>query len=199
MLGKTHVVVGMSLYLTVAHPADLKSLLVGTAVSVIGAEISDIDEANSKVRKLFNRIVTCLVFIAVALIFAVKQFGLQIRPPACLETSKDLVAVLLLILIYGCVSNHRDAMHSILIGFVLSVIIKVWIGEYGLYFFISFLSHILLDALNNKSVRLFFPLKKGVCLGICKANGLVNNIILTVGTVYAGYQFYQYFIRFLNF
>ncbi len=199
MLGKTHMVVGASLYLAIAQPTDLKSLFAGMAVAIVGSEISDIDEANSKARKIFNSIFTCIVLITIALIFTVKQFGWNFTPPPCLETSKDLIAVLLLILVYGCISNHRNAMHSILIGFILSVIITVWIGNYGVYFFIAFLSHILLDTLNNKSVRLFFPFKNGVCLGICKANGLVNNIILTVGTVYAGYRFYQYFISFLNF
>ena len=73
-----------------------------------------------------------------------------------------------------------------------------WIGQYGYYFFVAFLSHVLLDTLNHKSVRLFYPLKIGVKFNICKANGFVNNVLFIIATVYAGNMFYQYIMKFLS-
>lgn len=52
MLGKTHIAVGCAIYFCVAQPTDFKSLFAGVAISIIGSEVSDIDEANSKVRRV---------------------------------------------------------------------------------------------------------------------------------------------------
>lgn len=47
MLGKTHIAVGCAIYFCVAQPTDFKSLFAGVAISIIGSEVSDIDEAIS--------------------------------------------------------------------------------------------------------------------------------------------------------
>lgn len=53
MLGKTHIAVGCAIYFYIAQPTDFKSLFADVAISIIGSEVSDIDEANSKVRHVF--------------------------------------------------------------------------------------------------------------------------------------------------
>ena len=60
MLGKTHIAVGCAIYFYIAQPTDFKSLFADVAISIIGSEVSDIDEANSKVRHVFSwHRVTC--------------------------------------------------------------------------------------------------------------------------------------------
>lgn len=54
MLGKTHIAVGCAIYFYIAQPTDFKSLFADVAISIIGSEVSDIDEANSKVRHVFS-------------------------------------------------------------------------------------------------------------------------------------------------
>lgn len=198
MLGKTHIAVGCAIYFCVAQPTDFKSLFAGVAISIIGSEVSDIDEANSKVRRVFNWLLVGIVLLAAAATFIKNQFELSLTLPTCISTSKNLFTLFLLVLLFGYFSHHRNAMHSILIDLILSGIIAIWIGQYGYYFFVAFLSHVLLDTLNHKSVRLFYPLKIGVKFNICKANGFVNNVLFIIATVYAGNMFYQYIMKFLS-
>ena len=49
------------------------------------------------------------------------------------------------------------------------------------YFSAAMLSHILIDLLNRRNVRLLYPLKKGFCLGICSADGMVNRALFLAG------------------
>ena len=51
MLGKTHLVVGTAVTMTVMQPQSFSELLIGLGTSVIGAVISDIDVGTSKSSK----------------------------------------------------------------------------------------------------------------------------------------------------
>lgn len=90
MLGKTHIAVGCAIYFCVAQPTDFKSLFAGVAISIIGSEVSDIDEANSKVRHVFNWLLVGIVLLAAAATFIKNQFELTLTLPTCISTSKNL-------------------------------------------------------------------------------------------------------------
>lgn len=79
MLGKTHIAVGCAIYFCVAQPTDFKSLFAGVAISIIGSEVSDIDEANSKVRRVFNWLLVGIVLLAAAATFIKNQFELTLN------------------------------------------------------------------------------------------------------------------------
>ena len=51
-------------------------------------------------------------------------------------------------------------------------------------FAIAFASHVLLDMMNKKSVRLFYPAKKGFCLKWFYADRLANKFFEIGGTVW---------------
>ncbi|MDE7105458.1 MAG: metal-dependent hydrolase [Ruminococcus sp.] len=53
----------------------------------------------------------------------------------------------------------------------------------ALRFAIGFGSHILLDCLNKKPVRVFFPVKKGICFKLCYAAKTANQAFLVVGII----------------
>ena len=44
-------------------------------------------------------------------------------------------------------------------------------------YFVSHLSHIVLDLFNRKGVALFYPSKYRLCFGICESNGKVNKFL----------------------
>lgn len=127
MLGKTHIAVGCAIYFYIAQPTDFKSLFADIAISIIGSEVSDIDEANSKVRHVFSWLLVGIVLLAAAATFIKNQFELTLTLPTCISTSKNLFTLFLLVLLFGYFSHHRNAMHSILIDLILSGIIAVWI------------------------------------------------------------------------
>jgi inner membrane protein len=51
------------------------------------------------------------------------------------------------------------------------------------YFAIGYASHLVLDITNHQSIRLFWPARIEASLGLCRAKGTVNSIMLVVGLV----------------
>lgn len=106
MLGKTHIAVGCAIYFCVAQPTDFKSLFAGVAISIIGSEVSDIDEANSKVRRVFSWLLVGIVSLAAAATFIKNQFELSLTLPTCISTSKNLFTL------SQCYAFYIDRPHS---------------------------------------------------------------------------------------
>ena len=48
-------------------------------------------------------------------------------------------------------------------------------------------SHLALDALGRRPVRLAWPVRRGVCLGLCKTDGVVEACCLVAGLAVAAY------------
>ena len=51
------------------------------------------------------------------------------------------------------------------------------------YFVVGYASHLVLDVTNHQSIRLFWPTQTGVSLGLCRAKGVVNSVVLAAGLV----------------
>ena len=51
-------------------------------------------------------------------------------------------------------------------------------------FVITFVSHRILDMLNKRSVRLFYPAEKGVCLGMFYADRFANKVFALAGSMW---------------
>lgn len=49
------------------------------------------------------------------------------------------------------------------------------------YFSAAMLSHMLIDMLNYKNVRILYPLKFGISLDLCHADGLVSKALFHAG------------------
>lgn len=124
MLGKTHIAVGCAIYFCVAQPTDFKSLFAGVAISIIGSEVSDIDEANSKVGRVFSWLLVGIVLLAAAATFIKNQFELTLTLPTCISTSKNLFTLFLLVLLFGYFSHHRN---GICREYVLSIHYEIFI------------------------------------------------------------------------
>ena len=72
-------------------------------------------------------------------------------------------------------------MHSFAGWFLLGSLTGLIYPAVTPYFSAAMLSHILIDLLNRRNVRLLYPLKKGFCLGICSADGMVNRALFLAG------------------
>ena len=163
MLGRTHFVVGIAAGLAVCHPGTLPALLAGIGVSALGGVLPDIDSGTSTAHKDADRIMAvCAVAAGFAVVSeAVFHVGLYSR----------------------LVENepHRSFMHSIPALVVLAACILQIFPDAGQYFAAGFASHLLIDLLNRRRVRLFYPLGKGFCLNLCSSRGLVNRILFLAG------------------
>ena len=79
---------------------------------------------------------------------------------------------------FGSKSSHRSFTHSILGICIYSGILFYGFGfNIIIPYFVSHLSHIILDLFNKKGVALFYPSKYRLCFELCDSNGKVNKFL----------------------
>ena len=86
--------------------------------------------------------------------------------------------------VFASGSGHRGFSHSLLALALETACLWLVFPAAALPFAIAFSSHVLLDMMNKRSVRLFYPAKKGVCLGWFYADRLANKVVAACGAVW---------------
>ncbi|MDO4648028.1 MAG: metal-dependent hydrolase [Eubacteriales bacterium] len=185
MQGKTHFFVGIAASLAICQPQNFSMLVAGTGAAAVGSVICDIDAGSSSAHHDADKIITVIIAAIASVIIVDMNFHIGIYEKILQKTEQTyLVTIALLFLVvcaFGKSTRHRTFMHSILALLVLSGMVFLVYAPMTPYFSIAFLSHILLDLLNRRKVSLFWPAKKGVCVGFCKSNGFVNGIFFAIG------------------
>ena len=171
MLGRTHFFVGTAVSLAVLHPQSMSSLVAGAGAAAIGSMISDVD-----------KIMAAVIAVSAVVIILDYKFHVGIYNRLMRDSSiaRLLTGVLgfLVICLYGRDTPHRSFMHSFLGAVMLTGCVDVIYPDAAPYFAVGFLSHLALDLLNRRSVKLFWPWKKGYCMGICSSRGWINHLCM---------------------
>ena len=81
-------------------------------------------------------------------------------------------------------SGHRGFSHSLLALALETACLQLVFPVAALPFAAAFGSHLMLDITNKKSVRIFYPVKKGVCLGWFYADRLANKVVAALGALW---------------
>ena len=187
MLKKTHIATGCAVTLAVFQPHNYSDMLLSLLTGMIGSEIADIDSATSKSHKDADIICTTAITSILAILFVDAKLNTGIIKQIVNNNSyfQMLVGCFLFlgICMYGKEKPHRTFMHS-LVG-LIALTGSMWIAFSSLakYFCVGYVSHIALDVLNKKNLQLFYPIKRGFCLNVCKSNGKTNAIIGYVSTI----------------
>ena len=65
-------------------------------------------------------------------------------------------------------------------------------GELFKWFAIGYVAHILADMLNKKEIKILYPIKKGISLRLCSADGNVDKFLFigSVGIIILKYVSY---------
>lgn len=189
MLGKTHMAVGIAATLAITQPSGISELVLAVGAGSLGALISDIDVGTSNSHRDADKI-TALSVVVVLAVFALDYFcNTQIieRIIGSSGYLRIITGLLLFIGIcaFGKEQPHRSFMHSFLALILLSFALGLIWEKAVIYFAVGFLSHLATDIFNKKKVRLLYPLKGGVSLGLFHAYGLVNDIFFVVGSIVA--------------
>lgn len=187
LLGKTHMVVGIATTLAITKPETITEIVLATGVGAVGALISDIDVGTSESHREADRI-TLLTIGIVALALGLDYWGnLDIIDRILQDKSLFRIILGLALFIGTCAFGkeqpHRSFMHSFLALFILEIAIAFIYPKIMPYFAIGFLTHLITDGLNRKKVKLFYPLRGGVSLGLFHAHGLANTVLFAVGSV----------------
>jgi inner membrane protein len=193
MLGKTHLVIGVTASLAILQPASVPELVIGTGAAAVGAVISDIDSGTSSSHREADKIIitVALVLAAVAVVESVFHIGICQRLMQHNSIARILsgLAGFLLLSIFGMTQPHRSFMHSVPALVLLSACVEICFPMAVPYFFVAFLSHLLTDLLNKKGERLLWPLKNGFSLGLWSSRGLINALLFGIGSITAPVMF----------
>lgn len=189
MLGKTHMAVGIAATLAITQPSGISELVLAVGAGSLGALISDIDVGTSNSHRDADKI-TALSVVVVLAVFAMDYFCNTQIIERIIGSSGYLriIAGLLLfigICAFGKEQPHRSFMHSFLALILLSFALGLIWEKAVIYFAVGFLSHLATDIFNKKKVRLLYPMKGGVSLGLFHAYGLANDIFFAVGSIVA--------------
>ena len=178
---KTHVMCANLVSLYLMKPDSIFDLVITCGCATLGGLLPDVDLKDSTSDKLFDRLMTSLITIVV-MSFFIKYFfdiDLYCKIKECSYINYLISVCLFIVMAFlGSKSSHRSFTHSILGLFVYSSILSYGFGNNVIFpYFVSHLSHIVLDLFNKKGVALFYPSKYRLCFGICDSNGKVNKFL----------------------
>lgn len=183
MMSKTHIAVGIAASLAAA-PATAEGLSFALMGGAIGSLICDIDRSSDRpsrdVRQGWG--IAFTVFFT-AFMHESYVYWQTFRAETIFSNPLILVCLglLVVLLLFAINGAHRGFSHSLLMFFASSVLVFFINRQTSLFYAIGFLTHLFLDLLNKKPVRIFYP-AKGICLGWFYADGLANRILLLTGT-----------------
>ena len=192
MSGETHLAVGIATTVAVTRPGNIREALLAIGIGAVGAVIPDIDVGTSQSRKEANKVLAIIGVLAL-IIFCADHFlnaGIAKRMLA----SRGAVGIalggliFLSVSIFGMEQPHRSFMHSIPGLILLEAALEIMFPAAVPYFAIGFISHIILDSFNRKKVRILYPLNWGLSFDLCSARGIVNTLLLNLGTLLAAYE-----------
>lgn len=206
MTGKTHLAIGTAAALFIGQPENIREVVLCIGTASVGSVISDIDVSTSEARRDVNKVIGITLLAVLATAFMEYQWKLGIT--ASFMRNSSLVrlmlgmAAFLGVCVFGKSRPHRSFMHSLpavgILGLILYIIYPVLV----LYFVISMLSHIAADIFNYKNVRLLYPLRWGISLDLCRADGWISKVLCGVGSlltfIYLGVFLWKTGISFLG-
>ena len=190
MMGKTHIAVGIATAYMIIQPKTTTGFVAATVGGSIGGVMADIDVKIDRSNKFAQKASMDALYgemlaisISVCALMGDWLIGGKIIRTIISQWEIALVgAVIFLVLtIIGEMSKHRDRTHSLLALILFSVSMLMISTPIGMTFIIGYASHLLIDLLNKSPVRIFYPLKRGICLKICYADRLGNELLLIAG------------------
>lgn len=187
MLAKAHVTVGMAAAFTLMRPETVAEALPVITGGALGCLICDLDcEVKAeKTESSHWRVVMAAVAVAALIEDNLLDAGMW----KSLGNNGLYLWFLGLVLFaltgaFASVSSHRGFSHSLLAMVLFTGSLWLVFPAAALPFAIAFASHIVLDLMNKKSLRLLYPMEKGFKLGWFYADRFANKALTGVGSVW---------------
>ena len=185
---KTHVACGNVVALSLMQPSTIQATLITIGAATLGSLLPDVDLKDSTSDKLFDRLMTALITIII--MGVIIRYFFNINLYAEIKKYNNIFNYLISICVFitmsylGSKTSHRSFTHSILGLFIYSsILLYSFNNDIVIPFFISHLSHIVLDLLNKKGIALFYPIKSRFSLKLCETDGKVNKLLFTIFSI----------------
>ena len=190
MMGMTHLALGIASALAAAHPGAPAECIVPVVGSAIGSILPDVDIHTRKGRReaLFTRLAA--IGIAVVLLPAGLAGETGIYALTGQRSPQSMLIGTLLMtwaLLQGRCSRHRTFTHSLLFALVTGYAVQCICPPFLPSFLLGMGTHLAADLMNRSPMRLLYPLKKGICLNLCRSGGRVNRALCTLSAGYIAY------------
>lgn len=177
--------VGIAAALAVTAPKTIGEISMAVGVGAVGALISDIDVESSESCRKANGAILLASAVLAALFVADYVWKMDLLRQFAGNGSAVRIFMGVIsfvgICVFGKKQPHRSFMHSFLALALLDGAVALAFPLFVPYFTAGFLSHLAIDAFNQKRVRLLYPLKAGFCLGWFHANGLADRAFCLAG------------------
>ena len=179
---KTHVACANLVSLSLLQPKTVPELLITVGTSTIGALLPDVDLKDSTSDKIFDRLMTSLITIIIMGVIINHFFNINLYK--IIKEYNNIYNYIICITIFiimsylGSKTSHRSFTHSIVGLFIYTIILSYsFSNRIVITYFVSHLSHIVLDLLNMKGIALFYPSKFRFSLKLCEVKGITNKIL----------------------
>lgn len=187
MMAKAHIAVGMAAAFTIMRPGSIPEALPVVTGAAIGCLICDLDCENPRERTESSHYRITMAVLAAAALIEDHLIGSGIWKSAGRYGQYVWFAgfaAFVLICAFASISKHRGFAHSFLALALETASLWLVFPVTAKPFAIAFLSHQVLDLLNKKPIRLFYPAEKGFRLGLFYADRFANKAFAAVGTVW---------------
>lgn len=190
MMGKTHIAIGISAAYLLTQPKSATEFVAATVGGSIGGIMADIDVKINRSNKFalkasIDALYGEILAVAISVCALVGDYftGGQIIQNIIAHWQTALIGAIMFtaLTVIGEISEHRDRTHSLLALALFSTSIFLISVPIGMAFLVGYASHLLIDFLNKSPIRLFYPLKKGICFNVCYADRLGNELLLVGG------------------
>lgn len=187
MMAKAHIAVGMAAAFSITGPSSIPEALPVITGAALGCLICDLDCENTAERTDSSRYRMVMTVIAAAALLEDHLLGAGMW--ASLGSGGNYMwfagmAAFVLICAFASISRHRGFAHSLMALVAETAALWLVFPMTAMPFAIAFISHLALDVMNKRPVRLFYPAKKGVCLGWFYADRLANRAFAAAGSVW---------------
>ena len=187
MKGETHALMGAAVAVTVANPTTFSGLIFTAVTGALGGLYCDIDSKKSLGKRFFDKLISCSIFAIFCTVFAVANFMPDLYNK--LEADQSLMIRMMCLIglaaftIVGMKSPHRMVTHSVEFTGAIAGMLYFINPDIAYCFWLGMISHIMLDLLNRKKVRLSIIFNIDICLGICYSDGFVSKVLSLFGAV----------------
>lgn len=187
MMAKAHIAVGMAAAFTVMRPESIPEMVPVVTGAALGCLICDLDCENPRERRESSRYRIAMAVLAAAALL--EDHLIEAGMWSSLVNSGSYlwcagVVVFVMTCAFASVSSHRGFAHSLLALALETGSLWLVFPMAAKPFAAAFISHLVLDLLNKRPLRLLYPAGKGFSLGLFYADRLANKAFAIAGTAW---------------
>lgn len=186
MMSRTHLTIGVGSALAVMLPTEAKFCCTAFIGGLLGGIIPDNDILDNDYTgdAILGQVIAFGTTAGILILDKILNIGLcnELFSRSTINLFFGLF-IFIGLYVFGLFQEHRKFTHSFLAMIIYSLAVLCIYPPLAKPFFIGYTSHIFIDLLNKKKVQIFWPIKAGICFGICYANKLGNKVLMWSGLI----------------